>query len=79
MIVIDEYTMVNPSQVAIIKKGSVGSMYGVDLLNTDNMEICSKWFNTNAEAELFMDYCCKEIDMANGIYEENYENEDDIC
>lgn len=85
MIVVTDTLMVNPRNVVYITKEVAYkgqfrvSLYGIGSDGRTNIGGCV--FQNECEAELFMDYCCKEIDKANGIFEEKNEelNEENIC
>ena len=77
MIVVNDRFIVNPALVSSIfyeestyARGEFCvKLFGIG--NSGKVQIGSKLCKNMAEAELFMDYCCKEIDMANGVYNEN--------
>lgn len=79
MIVITDTLMVNPHNVAYIRKeNAYGGGFCVSLHGlgpSGRIEIGHEYFQNESEAELFMDYCCEEIDKANGIFEEKNEKE----
>ena len=84
MIVITDTLMVNPHNVAYIRKehaykeGFCVSLQGLG--PSGRIEIGTAYFQNECEAELFMDYCCEEIDKANGVYQKTKElNEENIC
>lgn len=84
MIVVNDILMVNPYNVAYIRKDNVcGGQFRVSLYGlgpTGRFDIGDAFFQNECEAELFMDYCCEEIDKANGVYQKTEElNEENIC
>ena len=86
MIVLNDHYMVNPSLVVsvLIEKSeySFGGWYVIlyTMKGEGRHQIGSRNFQTESEAQLFMDYCCEEIDKANGVYKETKnDTEDSIC
>ena len=86
MIVMSDRYMVNPKMVVslLMEKSDYPSggyfirLYA--LRDGGTYEIARKRFDRECEAELFMDYCCQEIDKANGVYKESKEeNDENIC
>lgn len=84
MIVVTDNLMVNPHNVAYIRKDNVsGGRFCVSLIalgTSGRIDIGYAYFQNEWEAERFMDYCCEEIDKANGVYQKTEElNEENIC
>lgn len=86
MIVMNNHYMVNPKLVvSVLVEKSEYSFGGWNVMlytmkGEGRYQIASKNFPTESEADLFMDYCCEEIDKANGVYEETKDGgEDNIC
>ncbi len=84
MIVVRDTLMVNPRNVVYITKEVAYKgqfrvlLYGLG--PSGRIEIGTAYFQNECEAELFMDYCCEEIDKANGVYQKTEElNEENIC
>lgn len=84
MIVVSDSLMVNPYNVAYVTKNVThGGEFCISLCglgSAGRIDIGNAYFQSEFEAESFMDYCCEEIDKANGVYQKTEElNEENIC
>jgi hypothetical protein len=80
MIVAGEGLMINPAHVARVVRfhDAYWHKWEVRLLSAEGNTLSDQTFDIEAEADLFLDYVCEEIDKANGIYKETNGTEDNI-
>ena len=81
MIVISGYEMVNPAHIVRLYKEQDGfdhRKWHVRISTSGGITINPPTFDNEFEADLFMDYVCKEVDIVNGQYKESEDNKEFI-